>query len=101
MRSAVSYRIEANSEGAVIYCLRCEGSSADLKDIKLRNCPKCGYHSAFPAGMGGILETEGEPLLLGLGLGSGRSGRSGRLFGGLGVPHADELVVAEPEEPEK
>lgn len=58
----MSYRIEASAEKQVIYCLKCGGSSENPRDVKLRNCPNCGYHCVFPPGM--MSET------LGVGLGS-------------------------------
>jgi hypothetical protein len=77
----VTYRIEATADGATIYCLKCEGTSNSPQDVKLRRCPKCGFHSVFPAGMGGLLESE----LLGL---------------RVGLLRADELVVGEDQESE-
>lgn len=83
----MSYRIVATAEGATIFCLKCGGSSSSPRDVKLRNCPSCGFHSVFPAGMMSDL-TETERRLLGFGL-------RDRLLG------ADELVVEENEKAEE
>jgi hypothetical protein len=66
----VTYRITATADGATIECLKCGSTSDKPKDVRLRRCPKCGFHSVFPPGMGGLLEAEdGSAVLLGLGLG--------------------------------
>ena len=78
----MSYRIEADKDRMVIYCLRCGGNSDNPSDIKLRNCPSCGYHCVFPAGMGGLL-----------------AGVDG--VGSLGSLGSGPLVVAEDNQPEE
>jgi len=61
----MSYRITASSDHQVIECLKCGGSSEDPRDVRLRSCPKCGYHAIFPAGMmGGLLGGGRSSLLL-------------------------------------
>jgi DNA-directed RNA polymerase subunit RPC12/RpoP len=65
----VTYRIKATAERVTIECLKCGSTSDKPKDVRLRRCPKCGFHSVFPPGMGGLLEAEdGSAVLLGLGV---------------------------------
>lgn len=90
----MSYRIEANAEGATIHCLKCGGTSDKPKDVQLRRCVKCGYHSVFPPGMGGNVEAASGDALLGVGVGVDRGlGLVSSLFGlhrGEAVPPEEE-----------
>ena len=69
----MTYRIEATAERQVIHCLKCGGSSEKPRDVRLRNCPKCGYHSVFPPGMMGGKSLLAPAAPVGLILGSGEA----------------------------
>jgi DNA-directed RNA polymerase subunit RPC12/RpoP len=55
---APSYKIVETAEGKCIRCRRCGQASSDPEDVKLLRCPSCGYHTVYPAGMGGLLDDE-------------------------------------------
>lgn len=82
----MSYRIDATADLVTIHCLKCGGSSSNPRDVRLRSCPKCGYHAVFPSPVG-FGETTRRADLLGL-------------RGSVGLP-SGELVVGEAEEPEE
>lgn len=86
----MTYRITATADGATIECLKCGSTSDKPKDVRLRRCPRCGFHSVFPPGMGGLLEAEDGSFLFGLGRGITPSI-------GAGAPQFREAVPPEDE----